>query len=124
LLKVDDSIQKLDSGFEETIRKMDCPASNFKLQAVVENLKSFHGKVIIQTLFLKGIYKDAIIDNTTEAELAEWLKLLIEIRPSQVMIYTIDRDTPAAGLEKVNIADLQMIASRVREIGFEVQVSG
>ncbi len=124
LLKVDDNIQKLDSGMEETIRKIDCPSSNFKLSEVVENLKSFHGKVIIQTLFLRGKFKDRMIDNTTESELSEWLKLLRIIGPSQVMIYTIDRDTPAPELEKVNLEDLNRIAERVRTIGFEVQVSG
>jgi wyosine [tRNA(Phe)-imidazoG37] synthetase (radical SAM superfamily) len=124
LLKVEDNIQKLDSAFEETIRRIDCPASNFKLTDVVENLKSFNGKVIIQTLFLHGRFKGEIIDNTTEEELTEWLKLLVEIKPSQVMIYTIDRDTPAAGLEKVKIDELEQIADRVRAIGFEVQVSG
>jgi wyosine [tRNA(Phe)-imidazoG37] synthetase (radical SAM superfamily) len=124
LLLVDDNIQKLDSGKEETIRRMDCPSSNFKLSDVVENLKSFHGKVIIQTMFLRGNYKAQTIDNTTESELTEWMKLLSEIKPSQIMIYTIDRDTPAMGLEKVKLAELQIIADRVRELGFEVQVSG
>jgi wyosine [tRNA(Phe)-imidazoG37] synthetase (radical SAM superfamily) len=124
LLKVDDNIQKLDSGFEETIRKIDCPATRFKLDDVVANLKLFDGKVIVQTLFLRGNHKGGIIDNTTEAELAAWLKLLAEIKPSQVMIYTIDRDTPASGLEKVKLGELQAIASRVRAIGFGVQVSG
>lgn len=124
LLKVEDNIQKLDSAFEETIRRIDCPVSNFKLKSVVENLKSFNGKVIIQTLFLHGRFKGEIIDNTTEEELTEWLKLLVEIKPSQVMIYTIARDTPAEGLEKVKLDELQRIADRVREIGFEVQVSG
>lgn len=124
LLKVEDNIQKLDSGFEETIRKIDCPSSNFRLKDVVENLKLFNGKVILQTLFLHGKFKDEIIDNTTEEELSEWFKLVQEIRPSQVMIYTIDRDTPASGLEKVKLEELNRIADRVREIGFEVQVSG
>ena len=124
LLKVEDNIQKLDSGFEETIRRIDCPASNFKLKDVVENLKLFAGKVIIQTLFLHGTYKGEIIDNTTEEELSEWLKLLAEIRPSQVMIYTIERETPASGLEKVKLEDLQKIAVRARAMGFVVQVSG
>lgn len=124
LLKVDDNIQKLDSAFEETIRKIDCPASGFKLANVVEKLKSFQGKVIIQTLFLKGTYKGEIIDNTTETEVQAWLKLLEEIKPSQVMIYTIDRDTPATGLEKASLDELQRIADRVRAIGFQVQVSG
>ncbi len=124
LLKVEDNIQKLDSAFEETIRRIDCPTSNFRLEEVVENLKSFNGKVIIQTLFLKGNFKNEIIDNTTETEVFEWLKIITEIKPSQVMIYTIERDTPATGLEKVQLDDLEKIAKRVRAIGFEVQVSG
>lgn len=124
LLKVEDNIQKLDSGFEETIRRIDCPASNFNLKNVVENLKLFDGKVIVQTLFLRGNFKDEIIDNTTEEELSAWLKLVVEIKPSQVMIYTIDRDTPATGLEKVKLIELERIAARVRAAGFEVQVSG
>jgi len=124
LLKVDDNIQKLDSGIEETIRRMDCPSSNFKLTAVVEHLKSFQGKVIIQTMFLRGKFKEQIIDNTTEVELSEWIKLIAEIKPSQVMIYTIDRDTPASELEKIKLDELQQIAEHIREIGIEVQVSG
>lgn len=124
LLKVEDNIQKLDSAFEETIRRIDCPASNFRLEDVVENLKSFNGKVIIQTMFLRGTHKDEIIDNTTPEELTAWLKLIAEIKPSQVMIYTIDRDTPAEGLEKVKLEELQLIGEKVREIGLTVQVSG
>jgi wyosine [tRNA(Phe)-imidazoG37] synthetase (radical SAM superfamily) len=124
LLKVEDNIQKLDSAFEETIRKIDCPTTHFKLNDVVENLKSFNGKVIIQTLFLRGNCNGETIDNTTEPEITEWLKLVAEIKPSQVMIYTIDRDTPATGLEKVKLPELQQIASRVKKIGFKVQVSG
>lgn len=124
LLKVEDNIQKLDSGIEETIRKIDCPAANFNLKNVVENLKLFGGKVIVQTLFLRGNFKNEIVDNTTEEELSAWLKLVAEIKPSQIMIYTIDRDTPATGLEKVKLVELERIAAQVRELGFKVQVSG
>ena len=124
LLKVEDNIQKLDSAFEETVRKIDCPTSRFRLSDVVENLKAFDGKVIIQTLFLRGNHKGEVIDNTTESELSAWLELVKEIKPSQVMIYTIDRDTPAAGLEKVKLGELQQIAERIKEIGFKVQISG
>lgn len=124
LLKIEDNIQKLDSGFEETIRLIDCPASNFNLNEVVQNLQALNGKVIIQTLFLKGNFKDQVIDNTTEEEVSQWLQLVKQINPSKVMIYTIDRDTPATGLEKVKIEQLENIAQRVRSAGFEVSVSG
>ena len=123
LMKVDDNIQKLDSAFEETIRKMDCPSSNFKLTDVVENLKQFNGQVILQTMFLRGNFKGEVIDNTVEEELLAWLKLVAEVKPSQVMIYTIDRDTPASGLEKIGVEELREIGERLKLLGFKVQVS-
>ena len=124
LLKVEDNILKLDSAFEETVKLIDCPVGRFNLNEVVENLKWFNGKLIIQTLFVRGNHNDQRIDNATETEVSEWLKLIEKINPLQVMIYTIDRDTPAAGLEKVNIEELKQIASRVESIGIKVQVSG
>jgi len=39
------------------------------------------------------------------------------------MIYTIARDTPAQGLQKVSLEELNSIAERVKEAGFDVQVS-
>lgn len=124
LLKVEDNILKLDSAFEETVKLIDCPVGRFNLNEVIENLKSFDGKLIIQTLFVRGTHNGQRIDNATETEVSAWLKLIEEIKPSQVMIYTIDRDTPAAGLEKVNLDELKQIASRVESLGIKVQVSG
>lgn len=124
LLKVEDNILKLDSAFEETVRQIDCPVGRFNLAEVIENLKAFNGKLIIQTLFVRGNFNGQIIDNTTEHEISAWLKLIEEIKPSQVMIYTIDRDTPASGLEKVKLEELQQIASRVESLGIKTQVSG
>lgn len=124
LLKVEDNIQKLDSAFEETIRILDCPKGNFNLEKVVKQLTEFNGKVIIQTLFVRGSFKGTEIDNTTEKEISAWIELLKTIRPSQIMIYTIDRDTPIDTLEKVPLDDLNAIAERLEQAGFRVQVSG
>ncbi|MDX9881097.1 MAG: radical SAM protein [Prolixibacteraceae bacterium] len=124
LLKVDDNIQKLDSAFTETIEKMDCPMVPFDLKKTVENLKAFNGQVTIQTLFIRGDFKNERIDNTTNEEISAWLKLIQEIGPRQVMIYTIDRDTPTEGLERIPVAELEGIAQKIRNLGFEVQVSG
>ena len=125
LKKVDDNILKLDSGITETILLLDQPVGRFNLSAVVDNLKQFDGKLIIQTMFLRGTFKGIPIDNTTEVELLEWIALLLKIRPKSVMIYTVARDTPAKDLRKVSVADLEKIARRVRtETGLDVQVSG
>lgn len=123
LLKVDDNIQKLDSAFEETIELLDCPRGTFNLQKVVDQLVRFNGKVAVQTLFVRGSFKGQNVDNTTERELEAWLRLLKKIMPEVVMIYTIARDTPVDTLEKVLPEELDLIAERVKNEGFNVQVS-
>lgn len=124
LLKIEDNILKLDSAIEETVQLLDCPVGRFNLQETIEQLKRFGKRAIIQTLFVRGIHKEQVIDNTTEEELAAWLEALKTIQPGQVMIYTIERDTPAEGLQKIGLEELNTIAARVRLAGFAVQVSG
>lgn len=124
LVKVEDNIQKLDSAFEHTVRILDCPNGSFNLQKVVEQLIQFNGKVIIQTMFVRGTYKGEKIDNTSEKEILAWIELLKKIKPSQVMIYTIARDTPINSLKKIPVQQLNLIAERVKSAGFDVQVSG
>lgn len=124
LLKIKDNIQKLDSAFEETVKILDCPKGKFNLEKVVGQLISFKGKVIIQTMFVRGSFKGTKIDNTTEKEIEAWIKLLQKIKPLQVMIYTIARDTPLDSLEKIPIGELNQIAARLKTHRFDVQVSG
>ena len=75
LLKIKDNIQKLDSAFEETVKLIDCPKGNFSLDKTVEQLIAFKGKLIIQTMFIRGSFKDNKVDNTTEIEISAWLEL-------------------------------------------------
>jgi len=124
LLKVDRNVLKLDSGIEETYRKLNQPPDGWKLINIVNNFKSFNGEVTIQTLFIRGEFRGEKIDNTTEKELAELIKLYKKIRPSEVMVYTIDRGTPARGLERIPYAELKSIAIRIEEIGITTEVSG
>ena len=124
LQKIEDNIQKLDSAFEETIKLLNCPQGNFNIQKVVEQLAAFNGKIIIQTMFIRGSYKGQPIDNTKKEEVLAWIGLLKKIKPGQVMIYTIARDTPVDTLKKVPLPDLKEIAGQVEKAGFSVQVSG
>lgn len=124
LKKVDDNILKLDSGLEETIRLLDRPQGAFTLAGLVDNLRKFEGQLIIQTMFVRGLYNGKEVDNTTNENVAAWLKLLKEIGPKSVMIYTIERDTPVEGLVKVPLQVLKQIAQRVEEMGIPTQVSG
>jgi len=124
LMKIDDAILKLDSAFPETIELLNKPMGNFNIDKLVEKLKLFEGNLIIQTMFLKGSFEGKIVDNTTENELNAWIDLLHKIKPRQVMIYTIARDTPSPDLVKVEINELNKISERLEKEGFNVQVSG
>ena len=124
LLKVDDNILKLDSAIPETIEKLNCPLGRFQLEKTISQLARFGHHAMIQTLFLRGIHKGLPVDNTTEEELQAWMQALKIIRPGKVMIYSIDRDTPAKELIKIPKEELEKIAVIVREAGFDVQISG
>jgi len=124
LCKVDDNIMKLDSVLDSRIRQIDNPNQpGFCFDKLLKNLCRFHGKVIIQTMFLRGEKDGVKVDNTTEEEITGWLDALKKINPNQVMIYTIDRETPLKTLYKVSKEDLDAIAERARKIGFQVSVS-
>lgn len=124
LNKVDDNILKLDSVLDRRIRQINAPnAPSFTFDALLKQLMRFKGNLIIQTLFLKGIYNGEQVDNTSEEEIAGWLNALKQIDPKQVMIYTIDRETPVEQLAKVSKEELEVIARRARALGFDVQVS-
>jgi wyosine [tRNA(Phe)-imidazoG37] synthetase (radical SAM superfamily) len=125
LLKADKNILKLDSALESTITRHNQPKTRINVPELIENLTSFNGNLVIQTLFLRGNHNGNAIDNTTETELNEWLRALEKIRPSEVMIYTISRDTPhGADLKKIPVKELKKIASRVEKLGIKTQISG
>jgi wyosine [tRNA(Phe)-imidazoG37] synthetase (radical SAM superfamily) len=122
LLRLDNNIQKLDAGFERLFLQINNPAMPVKFHDLIGNLKKFNGKVIIQSMFLRGIYKGEVIDNTTGNEVMEWMHHLAVIRPAMVMIYPVSRATPVHNLEKIGTFELETIAKKVRELGIEAKV--
>ena len=125
LRQVDNNILKLDSVIEDTVRILDRPTGRlFNVPWLIEHLKKFNGKLIIQTMFLRGVHEGVVIDNTTDVEVSAWISALQEIGPYEVMIYTIDRETPVKGLEKISLEELNKIAARVEAKGIKTVVSG
>ena len=123
LRRVDNNILKLDSAFDDTVRLINNPCGTYSVAEVVKNMKLFDGQMILQTMFLRGECEGRTVDNTTEREVAAWLKLVEEIRPRQVMVYSLDRDTPCKTLQKVPREDLQAIAARVEALGIPCSVA-
>lgn len=125
LKKVESPVLKLDSAFDETVKLIDRPNSpTYSVAKQVELYKQFEGNFVLQTMFIRGSFEGQSVDNTTEKEVSAWLKLVEELNPREVMIYTIDRETPAKELEKAPLEVLNEIAERVNKLGVKTNVAG
>lgn len=122
--RVDNNILKLDSAFDHTVQLINQPhQAHYTVRGVVDQMKRFEGEMILQTMLLRGEYNGTKIDNTTAEEVEAWLKLVEEIRPRQVMIYSLDRDTPCDTLQRVSREELEAIARQVEALGIPCSVA-
>ena len=119
LMKVDNNIQKLDTVSPIYINKVDRPTGHYDVEAIITALQAFKGHVIIQTMFMHG---DGT-GNTGEEYVGPWIEALKRIQPQQVMIYTIDRETPDRQLRKATHEELDAIRDRVEALGIACQAS-
>ena len=74
-------------------------------------------------MFLKGAYHGKDMDNTSDAHVLPWIKAIKEIAPRQVMIYTIERETPDHDLIKASHEDLDRIVSLLAREGIYATAS-
>ena len=123
LCRVDNNILKLDTVDEDYIRQLDRPTGRYSVADIMARMKAFEGRCIVQTMFLKGSYLGRDLDNTGDRYVLPWLEAVKSIAPRQVMIYTIDRETPDHDLTKATPEELDRIAALVREAGLDVSVS-
>ncbi|MBR1940776.1 MAG: radical SAM protein [Bacteroidaceae bacterium] len=123
LRRIDNNILKLDTVDKAYIQALDQPAKGYDVQRIIQHMKAFEGRCIIQTMFLKGNYNGKDMDNTSDGYVLPWLETVKEIAPHQVMIYTIDRETPTQGLQKATHEELDRIAAMVEAAGISCSVS-
>lgn len=123
LKRVDNNILKLDTVNADYIRRVDQPCGAYDVEEIIETLCRFEGRVIVQSLFMKGTSKGQSVDNTGDNYVKPWLEAIRRIQPQKVMVYTIDRETPEPGLQKATHEELDRIARHVIEAGFKVEVA-
>ncbi len=119
LMRVDNNILKLDTVNSDYIKRLDRPNGVYDVEKIIEQMKAFHGHIIIQTIFLHG----PGVSNTSEEYVAPWLEAVKEIQPQEVMVYTIDRETPDLTLSKASHEELDAICDRVIAAGIPCQAS-
>lgn len=124
LNKIDNNILKLDTVDAEYIQRVDRPTGAYDVNKIIEGLKAFKGNLIIQTMFMKGKTDEGLdIDNTSDRFVLPWLEVVKQIAPRQVMIYTIDRETPDHFLQKATHEELDRIVALLKEAGLNATAS-
>ena len=120
LKRVDNPILKIDASDDRLVSMINRPAGAYKLREVVENLKRFDGNFILQTMFLRS----PEFDTAAPDALAGWIDIVREVRPRQVMVYTIDRETPDKSLAKYTADEMKNFVQSLVDEGFDVQIRG
>jgi wyosine [tRNA(Phe)-imidazoG37] synthetase (radical SAM superfamily) len=103
---------------------INIPNQAYSLENTIENIKLFNHNFILQTMFLKGEVDGVQIDCTSAEHVEKWRDLVRELAPREVMMYTIDRETPAKNLQKVTVEQMQEIAAPLVGEGFNIQIRG
>ena len=124
LEKVDNPILKIDSPLQWMVDAINIPNAAYSLEDAINNIKLFNHNFILQTMFLKGVENGVEIDCTEKEHVLAWQNLVRELAPREVMMYTIDRETPARNLQKVTVEEMEQIAAPLVKEGFNIQIRG
>lgn len=120
LRKVDNPILKIDASSDLLIQKINKPVGNYRLADIIGALKSFNGDFILQTMFLRS----PEFDTATPEALGAWMDIVRELRPREIMVYTIDRETPDKSLGKYTVEEMTSFVQPLLDEGFKIQVRG
>jgi len=118
-MKVDNPILKVDAPTDELVAKIDKPAPGYSLERVLENLRLFSGNFVLQTMFLRS----ADFDSASPEVLKGWMEIVRELKPREIMVYTIARPTPASGLTKYTAAEMKKLVAPLIEEGYNIKIT-
>ena len=122
LTKVDNPIMKIDAPTNDLAARINKPAPGYDVDRTVEALKQFHGNFVLQTMMLRSA--EYGFDSASPEVLDGWMRIVRLLRPREIMVYTIDRLTPAQGLEKFSVDEMTRLVQPLLDEGFRIQIKG
>ena len=120
LRKVDNPILKIDAPTAALAAKINQPQCDYDVDQVVEDLRRFEGNFVLQTMFLKA----PEFDSSSPEVLEGWMRIVRDLRPREIMVYTIDRETPMKGLQKMTVDRMRELVQPLLDEGFRIQIKG
>lgn len=120
LCKVDNPILKIDASDDMLIAQINKPVGRYSLHDVIEGMRRFNGDFILQTMFLRSDR----FDTAAPEALSRWMDIVRELKPREVMVYTIDRQTPDKSLGKYSVEEMTAMVQPLIDEGFDIQIRG
>ena len=116
--KYDQPILRFEWGTAKTHAAF-VPESELDYKTLVERLMWLeHGKWIAQATLVTGT-----LDNSSDKELAAWMKKLEELRPREVHLTTVEAGRKSSGVKGLPVARLEQIAAKlIEKLGLAVTV--
>ena len=118
LIKVDNPIVKLDAPTDAQVALVNRPVGPYSVERVVNGMRRFEGNFILQTMFLRGP------GWATEQWVEPWMEIVRDVKPREIMVYTIDRETPLKELSKYTVEEMRGLVQPLIDEGFNVQIKG
>ena len=109
LAKLDVRIMKLDAGTDQVLKRINRPAVDITVGAIVEGLKRLE-HVTLQSVFVEGG-----VTNTGDEDVEAWLSRVGEIGPREMQIYSLENAPAMSTLVGVPAEKLAEIARKVKE---------
>lgn len=120
LMKVDNPILKIDASSDSLIAQINKPVGRYRLDEVVEAMMKFEGRFVLQTMFLKS----PDFDTAEPDALEKWMGIVRKVKPREIMVYTIDRETPDKSLAKYTVEEMTAFVQPLIDEGFRIQIRG
>lgn len=120
LRKVDAAILKIDAPTDSLASRINRPQGEYSVRDVVESLKRFEGRFVLQTMFLKS----PDFDSSSGEVLSGWMDIVREVSPREIMVYTIARETPMKGLAKFTVEEMTTLLEPLLSEGYNVKIFG
>lgn len=126
LRKVDNPILKLDGPTDKAAALVNRPVGKYHVEDIVRDLERFEGQFVLQTMFLSRPSTGSGTDDSFASEdwVDAWMDIVRRLKPREVMVYTIDRETPMKGLKKYTVEEMRALVQPLIDEGFELQIKG
>jgi len=109
LARLDVPIMKLDAGTDEVLERINRPAADVTVDAVVDGLKEL-SDITMQSMFVEGT-----VSNTGDEDVAAWIDRVEVVAPREIQVYSLENAPAMSTLKGVPAVKLEEIVRRVKD---------